>query len=80
MIANDVLFELARVSGLPISWWQRAREAGERREWRELDKFASLIIMDVLDVVEGYKTTNPEIQQVLETLHESILERFGIGD
>lgn len=41
------LFEMARDAGLPVTWWAKARETGEEvPEWRELKKFAELVVLE----------------------------------
>lgn len=44
---DNRLFELARDAGLPVPWWAKARDADEDvPEWRELKKFANLVIAE----------------------------------
>ena len=47
------MFEMARESGLPVSWWQKAIDEGETREWRELKKFAELIARECLSYTKS---------------------------
>jgi hypothetical protein len=41
---KNQLFEIAKDAGLPISWWEKAIENGETREWREITRFAELVL------------------------------------
>jgi len=54
IIDNDTLMLLARDAGLPVTWWNKALEAGESREWRELQRFA----YDVLATFAQRQTGN----------------------
>ena len=49
---QDFLFEVARDAGLPISWWEKAKQEGETREWRELQLFAELIVRECVDILD----------------------------
>lgn len=43
-ISEDRLMELARVAGLPVSWWDKAKSEGKvPPTWRELRLFANMI-------------------------------------
>ena len=79
---QDFLFEAAKQSGLPISWWEKAIDEGETREWRELNKFAELIVEECRNVVaEVYRNTPLEMCGPLLTADEKIAEHFyGAGD
>lgn len=54
IIDNETLMLLARDAGLPVSWWDKALESGEHREWRELQRFA----YDVLATFAQRETDN----------------------
>ena len=39
--------ELARVAGLPVSWWDKAKSEGKDPPcWRELQLFADMILRE----------------------------------
>jgi hypothetical protein len=48
---QDIIFEKAKLAGLPISWWEKAKQEGETKEWRELQKFAELIVRECMEIV-----------------------------
>lgn len=54
IIDNKTLMLLARDSGLPVTWWDKALESDEHREWRELQRFA----YDVLATFTQRETVN----------------------
>lgn len=53
---NHRLMEMARDAGLPITWWQRAVDAGEEPpEWRELNQFAQLVATECIKHIEQHR-------------------------
>ena len=52
---KDKLFEMARDSGLPISWWEKARANGDDVNWRELELFAKKIVAICVDKIESHR-------------------------
>lgn len=42
--------ELAREAGLPVSWWEKANDNSDQREWRELKQFAQLIALECVQL------------------------------
>lgn len=42
------MFEWARDAGLPVTWWKKAIDEGDSREWRELKAFADHVRRDMV--------------------------------
>lgn len=50
------LMEMARDAGLPVTWWQKAIDAGEQPpEWRELKRFAQLAALECIEHIETHR-------------------------
>lgn len=48
--------ELARIAGLPVSWWDKAkREGKEPPTWRELRLFADMIQEECVTLTKELK-------------------------
>lgn len=88
MIDNKRLFEMARDSGLPITWWETALANGETREWRELVTFARMVASECVAEIESYQITvgnsaagEIACEMTLDALREivdMIKEQFGV--
>lgn len=64
---NQQLFQYAREAGLPVSWWQKAFDEGENREWRELRKFAELIAAHCASIcyTSNFEDSDAHAQNIL---------------
>ena len=60
---------MAHDAGLPVTWWSKAFESGEHREWRELQQFAEFIVQECMSIAGK---VHPD------DLNHAIKEHFGI--
>ena len=72
-MSQQKLFELVRDAGLPVSWWRKTFEAGEHREWRELQQFVKLIVRECISLIETSKKCDPYTGDEYDCHHNDIL-------
>lgn len=83
-IDQEKLFEIARLSGLPISWWEKQKQEGNVREWRELQMFVSLILQDFFNIADSEIRRYADMDEwdlcnCIENYKEAVKEKFGVN-